>query len=252
MSVEDYPTNESEPDAEYAQSIAIALNKLIDEKIITTEAVSRAPDEAFFEFAITYDHEIKRTASYSAGETSFGSEQKEKIKRTFLEKGEANKNTDIDEAIALSRGFLQELQRKDSNLVGLVAYGSRLNPRKAPLPESDLDVILISKDPWATHEKLGKLKYMDLRIVFEGVEFIASEIMSEKYFIDSCGEGEEPVKDRLSQWEYFPDAVKYIGNLGILSESRANNFIQMKLTAEKATAIKTEILAGIKEFMKSE
>ncbi len=149
-----------------------------------------------------------------------------------------------EEAIASARSILTDTQERYPFIEGLLVFGSRVDPKKVPGQDSDLDIKFVLEDRSANED----LDFMFLR---KYSPVIDAETISESEFAQYLGTAVSAGFQALNYWEYFPRAVYYIGKLGTMNEAEANVFIQERLTSQEAIEVKKAHLESIKGFIKT-
>lgn len=244
-----YQPSELEHDAEFAHSVANALNTLIDKEITTVEAIEKAPPRKFTEFVRRFQGAIM----YGA----FSPKDYYKIFTLFPNAEDMdrhNRDEEKKETIAFGRSLLVKMQEKDSRICGLLLFGSRLDPLKLPKSESDLDAIPVflgsdieygpGKRPIRILQKVYKEEFPNVSYPLGDWE---SELASEE-LLDIVDRGLDPYN--IPVWSWNNEATYFVGKIGDLTEKEVNDRIQTYIQSSKLMERKQRAIDLIKQRVK--
>lgn len=242
-----------EQDAEFAHAAANTLNTLIDQGLITAQAVEKAPARILEEFIRRFEVRIRCQRLNEPDEI-------EKLSTLFppADKWNLNeRNQEREEVIALARNLLAKMQEKDERICGLLLFGSRLDLLKQPRATSDLDVIPIiegsfvefklgQREPFSLMEETYQRHFPSKGLSFEFVDEYTSEDLLDIVERDVCHRH----RTLIPIWTWNPEATYFIGKIGERSEQEVNRLIQVFCQSSELVKRKQQAMERIKERTK--
>jgi len=141
------------------------------------------------------------------------------------------RDREIKKIVAEMQSYLEKFKTKCPEVLGMIIFGSRMDPDKLPTPDSDVDVVLILKEGVNTDPstKEGEALLYRLRAFSDstptasGFAVEIDEIYSTNELFSKL---KNPTDKSMPIWGWNPSAIKYVGEN--LDESDENE-VQIKL-----------------------
>lgn len=207
-SVDNRQESNRERDVEVAWAIASVMNQFIDDGKVTKVQASAVSSEQIdeFMFRVMPNYQMNpKTKRWSLRSNMTAADKRDinrKIARIFSDEDEATrlaKEFGRNELVRIGQEILSEWQ--DPNIIGVVFYGSRMDPEYGFHEESDIDCVLVS------HELHAKdLVEFRRRMTSKGVN---------SALIHVGGWNLEALKaPRWIAWALDPKKVQFVGRQG--------------------------------------
>lgn len=172
------------------------------------------------------------------------------------------RKTEIEQVTLEMRDYLRTFKEQHPYIVGCILCGSRMNPKKMPGSESDIDVILILEEGYSTDSHVPQGR----EVVESLVGFTQKNKTSSGFEVELDGfytvsefqedmESDEYKKEGKMVWGWNPSATRYIGdcislNQNKINEDGINTYIKKHLRSKKTELLKQKIIQEKKEEMK--
>lgn len=168
--------------------------------------------------------------------------------RRMLGLGESGKNEgsteqrqqEIEKLVDEMRVYLEKFQVHQDNIVGMILCGSRLDKRKVPAPNSDVDVVLVFESGFTLDPSTpeGESLLFHLRGFSDSVRTESGfEVeLDEFYGVDTLQKKLANADSEMLVWGWNADATRYIGNaISGRDEALVNERIHELLTGDAFT-----------------
>lgn len=247
-----------ENDEDFAQIVAGIVNKLVNQEVITAVEASELPADRIDEFVKRCYCDFDKYAG-----NSMSAEQQAKVRRIMGLAEQSEEKIDIEkrkqeraQLVELMREYLKGFQEKCSYVIGMLLTGSRMDIKKEPAQESDVDVALILKDGYEVHPSRGQGENLlfELRDYSDNhkVEDMPVELDALDTVTEFFSDLESDEWGQKLTWGWNDDAVQYIGgDLNDLDEAQVNDLIQETLKSNRFQNLKKRYLEKIKEEIKA-
>ncbi|MFA5420921.1 MAG: hypothetical protein WC280_02785 [Patescibacteria group bacterium] len=141
------------------------------------------------------------------------------------------------------RNYLNKIKGEYPFVLGFLLHGSRLDKKRTPRKDSDVDTVLILEDGnlTASHLEEGRalveklVSYIRAHKTDSGFEVEPNDFYTVSEFFTEIDSQEIPkTLSGKSIWGSNPEAFRYIGDsIGQKSETEVNDFLKKELSSDK-------------------
>jgi len=209
------------------------LDVLVSAGVVLEEELSTVSPEAVDEFVFRLDGVLDDVTN------SLSPDVLEKYRRTLglpARVGESvptleTRRSEIVATESEMRSYLEVMQREFPFVKGFLLYGSRMSPSKIPSSDSDIDIAIVVEGEFSD----GQMDDVNARLkAFAARNRSVSGWEVSLFYTSIVFGGDFDKFTGKFVWGFDPSSVKYVGgNLGVESESEANDSILRDLNSTK-------------------